>query len=97
MFISLNLGSAMCCLFCFFFYLQLSLYIVKAYFQSIGMIEYSLHHVDLSLSNYSRISELVYKFVIARMATSISVIRGCWAAININACGAFYLCSYCHR
>lgn len=96
MFVSLNLGSAMCCLFCFFFF-YLQLYIVKAYFQSIGMIEYSLHHVDLSLSNYSRISELVYKFVIARMVTSISVIRGCWAGININACGVFYLCSYCHR
>ena len=53
----------MCGLFSFFLYLQL--YIVRAYmyFQSIGMIEYSLHHVNLSLSNYFRISELVYKFV----------------------------------
>ena len=38
-----------------------------------GMIEYSLHYVDLSLSNYFRINEFVYKFVIARMATSLII------------------------
>lgn len=61
------------------------------------MIEYSLYYVDLSLSNYFRISEFVYKFVIVRMVIFIFVIRGCWVGININVCGVFYLCSYCYR
>ena len=61
------------------------------------MIEYSLYYVDLSLSKYFKINELVYKFVTVRIATStcISLIRGCTAyraSSNFNAYGSVFNC-----